>query len=79
MINKLINDSARTGDLATPEDFTDPDEIYKVLIEKIKAYREGMRACRRGKIQKRGMVTVHMGAACGNGKKRTCGAGVPYL
>ena len=37
-INKLINDSARTGDLATPEDFTDPDEIYKVLIEKIKAY-----------------------------------------
>ena len=37
-IKKIINDSARTGELATPEDFTDPDEIYKVMIEKIKTY-----------------------------------------
>lgn len=37
-INAIINDSARTGVLATPEDFTDPDQIYKVLIEKIKEY-----------------------------------------
>ncbi len=37
-INAIINDSARTGVLATPEDFTDPDQIYKVLVEKIKEY-----------------------------------------
>ena len=37
-ISKIINDSAKTGDLATPEDFTDPEEIYKVLIDKIKSY-----------------------------------------
>lgn len=37
-INKIINDNAKSGDLATPEDFTEPDEIYKFLIEKMKLY-----------------------------------------
>ena len=37
-IKAIINDSARTGVLATPEDFTDPSQIYKVLVEKIKEY-----------------------------------------
>ncbi len=37
-IKAIINDSARTGVLATPEDFTDPGQIYKVLVEKIKEY-----------------------------------------
>ena len=37
-VQKIFNDSARTGVLATPEDFTDPDDIYKVLLEKIKLY-----------------------------------------
>ena len=35
---EIVNDSAKTGMLATPEDFTSPDEIYNVLIEKIKLY-----------------------------------------
>ena len=37
-VQEIINDSAKTGVLATPEDFTSPDEIYNVLIEKIKLY-----------------------------------------
>ena len=37
-IRKILDDSARSGVLATPEDFTEPDEIYKVLVEKIKLY-----------------------------------------
>ena len=35
---EIVNDSAKTGMLATPEDFTSPDEIYQVLVEKIKLY-----------------------------------------
>ena len=37
-ISKIINDFAISGELATPEDFTEPEEIYKVLLEKIKSY-----------------------------------------
>ncbi|MBP3233924.1 MAG: bifunctional (p)ppGpp synthetase/guanosine-3',5'-bis(diphosphate) 3'-pyrophosphohydrolase [Eubacterium sp.] len=37
-ISKIINESSKTGVLATPEDFTSPDDIYKVLIEKMKEY-----------------------------------------
>ena len=37
-ISEIINDSGRTGVLATPDDFTDPKELYDFLIEKIKLY-----------------------------------------
>ena len=37
-ISEIIIDSAKTGVLATPEDFTDPKELYDVLVEKIKKY-----------------------------------------
>ncbi|MCR5214601.1 MAG: bifunctional (p)ppGpp synthetase/guanosine-3',5'-bis(diphosphate) 3'-pyrophosphohydrolase [Eubacterium sp.] len=37
-ISRIINDAAKTGELATPEDFTNPEDIYKVLIDKIKTY-----------------------------------------
>ena len=35
---KIINEGAKTGVLATPEDFTSPDDIYQILLEKIKEY-----------------------------------------
>ena len=37
-VSEIINDSSRTGVLATPEDFTEPDKIYEQLLEKIKQY-----------------------------------------
>ena len=37
-ISKLYNDSSRSEVLATPEDFTEPDDIYQVLVDKIKEY-----------------------------------------
>ena len=37
-VSEIINDSSRTGVLATPEDFTEPDKIYELLLEKIKQY-----------------------------------------
>ena len=37
-ISKVFNEEARSGELATPEDFTDPEEIYQVLINKIQEY-----------------------------------------
>ncbi len=37
-VSEIINDSSRTGVLATPEDFTEPDKIYELLLEKIKLY-----------------------------------------
>ena len=37
-ISEIIIDSSKTGVLATPDDFTDPKELYDVLIEKIKEY-----------------------------------------
>ena len=37
-ISKVFNEEARSGELATPEDFTDPEEIYQILINKIQEY-----------------------------------------
>ena len=37
-VSEIINESSRTGVLATPEDFTEPDKIYELLLEKIKQY-----------------------------------------
>ena len=37
-IREIISNSARSIDLATPDDFTTPDEIYQVLIDKMKSY-----------------------------------------
>lgn len=37
-VSEIINESSRTGVLATPEDFTEPDKIYELLLEKIKLY-----------------------------------------
>ena len=37
-IREIISNSARSIDLATPDDFTTPDEIYQVLINKMKTY-----------------------------------------
>lgn len=37
-ISEIFNESAKTGVLATPDDFTSPDEIYNVLLDKIKEY-----------------------------------------
>ena len=37
-VMKIFNDSDELDVLATPEDFTSPDEIYQVLLEKIKLY-----------------------------------------
>ena len=37
-ITEIISNSARSIDLATPDDFTTPDEIYQVLIDKMKSY-----------------------------------------
>ena len=37
-VQKVFVDSDKNDVLATPEDFTSPDDIYKVLIEKIKEY-----------------------------------------
>ena len=37
-IQKIFRDSNKNDVLATPEDFTSPDDIYKVLVERIKKY-----------------------------------------
>ena len=37
-IQKIINDSSKSEILATPDDFTEPDAIYDMLIKKIKEY-----------------------------------------
>ncbi len=37
-IREIISNTARSIDLATPDDFTTPDEIYQVLIDKMKSY-----------------------------------------
>lgn len=37
-IKEIIINTTRSDELATPDDFTSPDEIYDILIEKIKAY-----------------------------------------
>ena len=37
-VQKVFIDSDKSDVLATPEDFTSPDDIYKILIEKIKLY-----------------------------------------
>ena len=37
-ILSVNNGAARSDELATPEDFTSPDEIYNILIEKIEKY-----------------------------------------
>ncbi len=37
-IRMIFDDIAESSELATPEDFTDPKDIYNVLIEKIKKY-----------------------------------------
>lgn len=37
-IREVVDEMARTGDLATPGDFTPPDELYRDLIKKIKVY-----------------------------------------
>lgn len=37
-IKEVIDDRAHSGDLATPNDFTPPDELYKELVAKIKKY-----------------------------------------
>lgn len=37
-IKEIIINTTRSDELATPDDFTSPDEIYDILIEKIKVY-----------------------------------------
>ena len=37
-MQKIINDSSKSEILATPDDFTEPDAIYDMLIKKIKEY-----------------------------------------
>lgn len=37
-IKEIIINTTRSDELATPDDFTSPDEIYDILIEKIKIY-----------------------------------------
>ena len=37
-ISEIINESEKSDVLATPDDFTSPDEIYNVLLEKMKLY-----------------------------------------
>ena len=37
-IKEIIINTTRSDELATPDDFTSPDEIYDILLEKIKIY-----------------------------------------
>ena len=37
-IKEIIINTTRSDELATPDDFTSPDEIYDILLEKIKVY-----------------------------------------
>ena len=37
-IKEVVNSRAHSGDLATPADFTPPEEIYQELIRKVKEY-----------------------------------------
>ncbi len=37
-VKEVVDEKANSGPLATPEDFTPPDELYKDLVEKVKLY-----------------------------------------
>ncbi len=37
-VKEVVDENAHSGPLATPEDFTPPDELYNDLIEKLKFY-----------------------------------------
>ena len=69
-VSEIINDSSRTGVLATPEDFTEPDKIYELLLEKIKQYHPSDDF---SMIEK----AYHIGDEAHQGQKRK--SGEPYI
>jgi (p)ppGpp synthetase, RelA/SpoT family len=69
-IKKIIINTTRSSELATPEDFTTPDEIYDVLLEKIRLYHPSDDY---SLIEK----AYHLADDAHNGQKRK--SGEPYI
>ena len=69
-IKKIIINTTRSSELATPEDFTSPDEIYDILLSKIKKYHPSDDF---SLVEK----AYHLADEAHNGQKRK--SGEPYI
>ena len=69
-IKSIVINTTRSSELATPDDFTSPDEIYKLLLEKIEKYHPSGDY---SLIEK----AYHLADDAHNGQKRK--SGEPYI